>query len=226
MTRASRPRLGAALLCGALAVSSAGCASYRGGAQNARAEQVESDPGWIGTSKLRDVRQEGNKDCGAAALSAVLDYWGAGVDAKRIDRELRPGAGRGIRAGDLRDYARKRGLLAFTFYGTMSDLQRELDLGRPVIVGTIKPYSDDRGLQHYEVVVAYHPKKRLVLTMDPAHGFRTNSLDGFLAEWASTNWVTVVVMAPPEAERGQDAEATNGIVIGPSGNTATATSPP
>ncbi|HEV8247859.1 MAG TPA: cysteine peptidase family C39 domain-containing protein [Polyangiaceae bacterium] len=195
--RPGRPRA-LALRCVALgSLVTTACASYRGTAESARIDQVVREPGWVGVANLPDVRQSGAKDCGAAALSAVLGYWGQPVDAERLDRELRAGPGRGIRAGDLRDYARGHGLLAFAFYGSLEDVKRELALGRPVIVGTIKPYDDGRAAAHYEVVVGYHPGRRLVMTLDPAHGFRKNSLDGFMAEWASTNWVTLVVMAPP-----------------------------
>jgi ABC-type bacteriocin/lantibiotic exporter with double-glycine peptidase domain len=198
--RSGQSLLGAALLSAALgAFGASGCASYQGTAHPAKVERMTMEPGWVGVADVPEVRQNGNKDCGAAALSAVLDYWGKPVGRARIDSELRPEAGRGIRAGDLRDYARKQGFAAFAFYGNLQDVKRELELGRPVIVGTVKPYDDERVRAHYEVVVGYHPDKRLVMTMDPAHGFRQNTLDGFLAEWASTNWVTVVVMAPPSA---------------------------
>jgi hypothetical protein len=47
------------------------------------------------------------------------------------------------------------------------------------------------------VVVGYHRASRRILTLDPARGFRENSMQGFLAEWAPTGRVTLVTFEPP-----------------------------
>ena len=69
-----------------------------------------------------------------------------------------------------------------------------MDAGRPVIVGVHKQLSSREALAHYEVVVGLHPKRQLVLTLDPAHGLRENQLSAFLSEWERAEHTTLVVM--------------------------------
>jgi ABC-type bacteriocin/lantibiotic exporter with double-glycine peptidase domain len=165
------------------------------------AEQVAEEPGWIRVTGVPLVRQRAEKDCGAAALSSVLGHWRSAKDAalsrSSIDAALKPAANQGIAARDLRDYARKAGFAAFVFKGTVRDLQHELALQRPVIVGMHKPVSADKALAHYEVVIGYHPQRRRILTFDPARGLQQNSVEGFLKEWAPAGQVTLVVIPEP-----------------------------
>lgn len=187
-------------LIGACALS---CASYRGSARDATVSEIARDAGWKRVEDVSLVRQKGEKDCGAAALSTVLTYWeperrGA-FDRRVIDEALRRDPGQGLVASELRDYARRRGFSAFVLAAKFEDLQHEIQLGRPVIVGVHKPLSDGEALAHYEVFIGYHPEKEKVLTLDPAHGLRENDTDAFLTEWKSTGHVTLVVI-PPDAE--------------------------
>ena len=52
---------------------------------------------------------------------------------------------------------------------------------------------------HYEVVVAIHVGQRIVVTLDPAEGYRQNSFDGFVAEWKPAARLTLVASAPPSS---------------------------
>jgi predicted double-glycine peptidase len=187
------------LVLGAL---SAGCASYQGTARSVAPHTLRADSGWQRVEGVPQVHQRGAKDCGAAALSAVLGYWSRPEPAParaQIDAELRKSTGEGARdmglsAGALRDYARRQGLKAYVFHGTFADLQHELELGRPVIVGVHKALSSREYLAHYEVVLGYHPARERVLTLDPAHGLREYPKQGFLEEWQRTKQTTLVVM--------------------------------
>lgn len=175
-----------------------GCASYRGSARDVSAAVVSKDPGWVRLDGVKLVRQRGTKDCGSAALSTVLEYLQPGgpasLDRAAIDSALREEPGRGLAAGQLRDYARSRGFDAFVIQGALKDLEHEVDQGRPVIVGVHKPLSSGEALAHYEVFVGYHPERAQVLTLDPARGLRQFDVEGFLKEWESTGHVTLVVM--------------------------------
>jgi hypothetical protein len=107
---------------------------------------------------------------------------------------LRPAPADGIAAGRLRDHARGHGLASYLIAGELADLEHELARGRPVLVGLVKPQR--RGaLAHYEVVVAVHPERRAVVTLDPAEGLRQNSYDGFVAEWEPAGRLTLIVSA-------------------------------
>jgi len=183
--------LGAAML--------SGCASYQGSARDVASSQVAADPGWSRIEGVHWVRQTGTKDCGAAALSMVLEYWqqprpAPAAERATIDQALRQSPSQGLPAGELRDYARQQGFQAYVFSGTLADLEHELELQRPVIVGVLKQLSSRESLAHYEVVVGIHPKRQLVLTLDPAHGLRENQLSAFLSEWESAEHTTLVVM--------------------------------
>lgn len=186
-----------ALVC---ALASLSCASYVGTARTVDAHDVGQEPGWVQVPGVPVVRQEHTSDCGSAALSSVLRYWGKNETARGIERQLgrdeeeAPGA----RAGDLRDYARERALSAYVFEGTLEDIHHELTIGRPVIVGVHQPLSSGRVLAHYLVVVGYHPKRDRILVMDPAHGWREDSVEGFAREWGSARRLTLVVFPPAD----------------------------
>jgi hypothetical protein len=66
---------------------------------------------------------------------------------------------------------------------------------RPVLVGLVKPYVNSLA-RHYEVVVALHPERQLVVTLDPAHGWRSNTYEGFFAEWDPSKRLTLVAFTP------------------------------
>ena len=99
---------------------------------------------------------------------------------------------RGIRAAALRDFARRQGLQAFIVEGQLADLDRELARRRPVLVGVMKRYGG-RAYPHYEVVVGVSRRQRRILTLDPAHGLRVNSREGFAAEWTAAGRLTLIV---------------------------------
>ena len=198
-----------AALAAALLFAAAGC--YTGSARDVSARQAASaarDPAWQLVSGVPFVAQKTDRDCGPAALAMVLAHFGV---AARSDELVTPGAadGGGVRAGDLRDAARRRGLEAFVVSGTFADLFDQVGRGRPVLVGLAKPMSGlaaGRGLAHYEVVVGINRSQRLILSLDPARGLRENTLEGFAREWAPTKQVTIVVFpragAPAPASAG------------------------
>jgi len=187
-------------LAGALA-----CGCYAGSARGvtpAEASALAADPTWTVVRDVPFVAQRGDEDCGPAALAMLMAGLGQPVTLAEVARAEPPNKG-GVRAGDLRDFARGRGLEAFVVAGTFDDLFGELSRGRPVLVGLAKPMTGGRALAHYEVVVAINRRARQVLTLDPAGGLRQNSLEGFAREWAPTGRVTLIAFRP--ASRPHDA---------------------
>jgi len=187
------------VLCGLLALGSASaCASYKGVSREVSAGALAEQRGWVRLENVQRVRQRGMKDCGSAALATVLGYLDPGGPAalgrSAIDASLREQPGRGLAAGQLRDYARAQGFDAFVIKGAVEDLQHEVEAGRPVIVGVHKPLSSGEALAHYEVFVGFHRQRREVLTLDPARGLRQFELPGFLEEWSNAGQVAIVVM--------------------------------
>lgn len=178
----------------AVAVALAGCASYTGSARDFAPAALRREPGWIAVRGVPPLAQVAESDCGAAAIAMVIAHW-TGAPPRTIAAQLRPAPPRGIAAGRLRDHARRHRLAAFLIQGEITDLRRELSRGRPVVVGLVKPQRDGV-LTHYEVVVAIHPGRRLVVTLDPAEGWRQNEVDGFVAEWTPAARLTLVVTGP------------------------------
>lgn len=174
-------------------VAAAGCSTYTGGARDFSPARLTSEPGWLVARGVPLERQNGEADCGAAAIAMVVAYWQGG-DPDAIAGELRPAPERGIAAGRLRDLARRRGLAAFIVRGELGDLEREIRAGRPVLVGLVKPHGR-RALTHYEVVVGLHRDKKLIVTLDPAFGWRQNEIAAFLREWSPSKRLALVVSA-------------------------------
>lgn len=171
------------------------CASSYAGSARSIAPAALEEPGWLHVRGVTFLRQRAASDCGAAAIGMVVGYWKR-MPPDAIAADLRPAPPAGIKAVRLRDTARARDLAAFVIAGEVADLEHELAAGRPVLVGMQKPQR--RGtLAHYEIVVAYHRERRLVVTLDPAEGLRQNTLDGFLAEWEGAGRLAVIVAARP-----------------------------
>jgi ABC-type bacteriocin/lantibiotic exporter with double-glycine peptidase domain len=178
-----------------LALVSAGC-SYLGTAEDFDPADLDREDGWIAVKGVPVILQKQDEDCGAAALAMALEYWRVPTSLEDVARECPPVPKDGIKAGALRDCAREKGLQPFLFHGAFTDFEKELSRGRPVIVGLIKPYVNG-GLTHFEVVVGVHPRKEIVVTLDPAHGWRRNSYEGFLTEWEPARRLTLVLLKPP-----------------------------
>lgn len=188
--------LALALVAGA---GASGC-GYRGSAVDVSPRAIAAEPGWITVRDVPLVEQQGKSDCGAAALTMLLRFWGADASTTLADvagalpsDPEKPGQ----RAGDLRDLARARGLEAFLVTGEIADLETQLAQGRPLLVGLLKPVGiplgkRQRALSHYEIVIGYHPEKKLVLTLDPAEGLRKNTVEGFAREWEPSKRLALI----------------------------------
>jgi ABC-type bacteriocin/lantibiotic exporter with double-glycine peptidase domain len=183
-----------------IGLSSAGC-SYLGTAEGVDPADLDREEGWIRVEGVPVVLQRDQEDCGAAALAMALAYWKVPTSLEEVARDCPPDPGQGIKAGTLRDYARRKGLQAFLIHGNFSDLQKELSKGRPLLVGLVKPYVNG-GLTHFEVVVGLHPGKEEVVTLDPARGWRKNGYAGFVTEWEPSKRLTLVLLKPREGTSG------------------------
>ena len=175
-----------------LALFTPACA-YHGSAKAFRPERLESEKGWVFVRDVHVERQTTSSNCGAASLCMVLGHWGAPVTIDEISESLPVETGDGaFSAGEMRDVARGHGLHAFVIAGEIRDLQEQLAKNRPVIVGVVKRYSRNRGLAHYEVVVGYDAARKRIVTLDPAAGWREDSLAGFEKEWEASGRTTLV----------------------------------
>jgi predicted double-glycine peptidase len=187
----ARLRKARALVLAAMATLIFGCASYQGTASTAQPSTLAQQGQWTMVRNFPHVAQTHGSDCGAAALAAVLRFWGHSASPQSIEAALGAEDNR-LKAGDMESYARTLGMRSYVFYGTMKDVVHELEQGRPVIVGLGKMVDDKKALSHYEVVVGWEPNKKQVLLLDPARGWQVDSLEGFAREWAVSKGVTIV----------------------------------
>lgn len=191
------------------AASLLGCASFPGTARPADIEDLRREEGWLLLDDVPFVRQATAKGCGAACLAMVLGRFGDGTAVEALEKECTVPGGDGIRAADLRDAARRRGMSAFLIRGTVADLEHELSRGRPVIVGVLKP--NGAGFtSHFEVVVGLHRERGRIATQDPALGLLCDSLEGFEGEWRPANGVTLVLFLPEDRPATKTVDAERG----------------
>lgn len=190
---------------GVRALALAGCllasGCYHGSARTATpADLADPRESWNRVEGVPPVRQVAREDCGAAALAMVLGYWGLPITREAVGAGTAnpAAAAHGIRAAALRDFARHQGLQAFLVEGDFAELDRELGRHRPILVGVMKRYGQ-RIYPHYEVVVGMSRRDQSVLTLDPAHGLRVNSREGFIAEWTAAGRLTLIVFPSPRA---------------------------
>ncbi|MBI2933039.1 MAG: C39 family peptidase [Planctomycetes bacterium] len=178
---------------GSLALLLAGCA-YLGTAQPF--DPASAEPGFILLDGIQPLRQRVENDCGPTALTMVLRYHDEPISLEDVIQACPPREGGGVTAAALRDFARRHRFRAHVVVGTIDDLRKHLSLGRPLIVGLVKPYVD-RLRPHFEVVAGFHPEALTVVTVDPAQGWTKNSVDGFLAEWEPAQRLMLVIAPAP-----------------------------
>ncbi|HEU4339511.1 MAG TPA: cysteine peptidase family C39 domain-containing protein [Planctomycetota bacterium] len=173
-----------------LSVATASC-SYLGSARDFDPAEFSRDPRWLRAGDVPLVLQRSEMDCGAAAAAMVLAHWNRPDSLEDVSAALPPDRPRGYQAADLKKLFEQRKLKAYALSGATEHVIEQLSRGRPAIVGLVKP-AITGPMTHYEVVVAYHPVDNRVITLDPARGWRENSLDGFLDEWDPSKRTLVV----------------------------------
>ena len=173
-----------------------GCSGYLGSARDFNPAELDRESGWIAVRTVPPIRQQAEEDCGVAAIAMVMAYWKHPVSRQEILEACPVKPGEGIRAADLRDFAKRFGLVAHLIHGEWPDFQIELTQDHPVLVGLIKPYASGN-VSHYEVVVGIRPDSQEVVTLDPAQGWRINTAEGFLREWTPAGRLTLVVFRNP-----------------------------
>ena len=144
------------------------------------------------------VGQSSQKDCGAAALSAVGQYWDFDMTPRAILRKypLKPDAS-GYSMGELKRIAQKEGLAAFVVSGQFSLIEEQILSGRPLIVPLkidtipmiIKP------VDHYVIVVGMSKARSTVILMDPQKGIITLKRMDFLKAWSAKE-KAILIAAP------------------------------
>lgn len=100
--------------------------------------------------------QQQKNGCGAASVAMVMHYWGRQMAStspspERVYKRLYDEKRKGIPLSDMRRYLEESGFRAFTLRGQWEDVERNLAMGRPIIVGLRKKGSTKR--MHFAVLV-------------------------------------------------------------------------
>lgn len=169
-----------------LAFTTLGCATW-----GPVPDPVQREAGWV-TVPARAHAQEGPLDCGAAALTTVLGRFDPALDLQEVRRLTGAPDAQGLPAARLRAVARARGLQAFLISGSLDDVQRELEAGRPVLVGVVRGQGRRR-LAHYQVIAGRQRDRDQLLLADPQRGWTVVTRQEFEAEWVPAGRLTLVV---------------------------------
>lgn len=141
--------------------------------------------------RIEPVAQRGENDCGPAALSEVLAYWGAPAEMAYSEEPST--------VGGLRDEARGRGCRAFLLEGTWEDVLEQIGKGRPLIaaikpewrVGLARLSSPE--ISHLVVLVGVNAAREFVVFDDPEKGRRRLKRKDFERQWAKVKRVGLVI---------------------------------
>ena len=141
--------------------------------------------------------------CGAASLSMLMQYWAqqqhqpppAASDVDSIQRQLYSPSKRGILASSMQDYLRQNGYQVFALDGQWTDLENNLQKGRPLIVALRPPGQSEL---HYVVVDGMDTPRGLVMMNDPAQRkLLSQERAAFEKDWSATgHWMLLAVPAP------------------------------
>jgi ABC-type bacteriocin/lantibiotic exporter with double-glycine peptidase domain len=144
------------------------------------------------------VKQPKN-GCGPASIAMVMGYWQARQPSPRIDaaevvRDLQPQAAHGLRASEMVRSFEQRGFRAFAYASDWSEMEHELQMGRPLIAA-LKPEGGSE--LHYVVVVGVDDGEKVILLNDPAQRkLLKEDRAQFEREWnATNNWTLLAVPA-------------------------------
>jgi len=145
------------------------------------------------------VEQQKN-GCGAASIAMVMQYWeqhqGQSVrpeaEPSQIFRSLYSEPAHGIYASAMERYFQQNGYRAFAFAGKWTDVESELQKGRPLIAALKSGSGPSR---HYVVVVGLDARQQLVLVNDPAQRkLLQEDASRFEREWkAAGHWLLLAV---------------------------------
>lgn len=127
--------------------------------------------------KYKVVLQEDYKDCGAACLSMIIEYYGGHVPYEELKDNL--GVSKdGVSATRLIEVAKKCGFEAKGIEGSFEEFQKEI-----VVLPCIAHVLLEGSYYHYLVIYELNIQKKYLLVGDPAKGIYKMSFEKFEQIW-------------------------------------------
>jgi ABC-type bacteriocin/lantibiotic exporter with double-glycine peptidase domain len=131
--------------------------------------------------------------CGPASLASVLNYWKSASDPEEIAREIFSTSARGTLTIDMMLYAKKKGLDAEQFKGSMEALRHSVDSGYPLLVLVDYGVSVLQ-VNHFMVVIGYAKDGVIVHSGKSPNKFLREK--AFLSAWEKTNYWMLLIKKP------------------------------
>jgi len=113
---------------------------------------------------IESLRQLTSKSCSSTNLLVVAKYWGIKKSIAEIEQELGARPKDGYTLGQLHNWAKKNGLEAFIFSGSIEDIVYHTKKRRPLIVCI------EKGKRNHSVVVKFVTRDGNLVVMDPVRG--------------------------------------------------------
>ena len=128
---------------------------------------------------------DGTDQCGPSVMASVLEYWGKPASPAELRKEIYRAQLKGSLTVDLLLAAQERGLTADLGDGSLIQVKRELDAGRPVIaflnVG-FRAYP----IGHYLVITGYDDARQVLFTHSGLKRDRKITYRNFDRAWERT----------------------------------------
>lgn len=152
------------------------------------------------------IEQDRDHKCGYAAMATVALHHGVSSDVLSGNAAVAMLAKRDLTAEELRTLAKGLGLVAFSYTGSLEDIQKNIDAGRPMLallhtrprteyLPGVRLYIEWAGWivgsRHWVVVLGYLPDSMVIY--DPAKGLIEMSTVNYMASWKKTQKVCVLV---------------------------------
>jgi hypothetical protein len=143
------------------------------------------------------VRQQ-KQGCGPAVLSMLIEYWAEHgsptptqwTPSALYDR-LYDLSVRGVTGESMTNFLRDQDYVAFTFRGEWEDLEKNTNLGRPLVVALLPK----KGAQiHFVLVVGLNAHSEAIIHDPDRAAYVREPIDRFLKQWNGTDrWTLLAV---------------------------------
>jgi len=133
--------------------------------------------------------------CGPASLTSVLTYWQAETSVEEVTRAVYLPELNGALGIDLTHFARKKGMRAESYTGSLADIKDHLSRGIPLIAflnlgGRVFPVG------HFVVITGLDEARQEVIVHSGSEENKPIPYPTFIAAWEKTNYWTLQVLPP------------------------------
>lgn len=128
--------------------------------------------------------------CGPASLAMVMNYLQVMVKPEEIAEDIHSKSAHGTLNLDMVLYARRKGLSALQYTGSLSDIRKNIGDGKPLIVLVDYGFSFYEA-SHFMAIVGYNEDGMIVNSGKRKEHFIPEK--EFLKAWKKTNYWTLLI---------------------------------